>query len=169
MPNKTIYVSEQDIPLFEEAKNLAGEALSAVIARALREFVARYREKEKGMHEVAVKVGAHGSEREQRFVGAQVGKWSGLSDDQEWWLEAKIYRTQKGNWAVYLVHVCKASLMTNPIGWARNGDWLVDRRRGDLYVGDNPHLLADKLPKGLMALISDLAARDETPVEYLDI
>lgn len=39
MPNKMIYVSEADLPIFERAQQLAGSSLSAVIARALRLFV----------------------------------------------------------------------------------------------------------------------------------
>src|ERR1700761_2366593 len=104
MSNKTIYVSDKDEPLFERAKELAGEALSSVIARALREFVARHEEKGKGMKEITVKVGQHDSQREQRFIGQEVGKWSGFSDDNEWWMDAKIYITQKGNWAILLHH-----------------------------------------------------------------
>ena len=48
MPNKTIYVSEKDATLFEEAKEIAGEALSSVIVRAISEFVSRSREMKKG-------------------------------------------------------------------------------------------------------------------------
>ena len=36
MGNKTIYVSEKDEVLFNRAKEIAGEALSSVIARALQ-------------------------------------------------------------------------------------------------------------------------------------
>jgi EXLDI family protein len=39
MPGKMIYVSEADLPIFERARELAGGSLSAVIARALRQFV----------------------------------------------------------------------------------------------------------------------------------
>src|SRR5579864_87540 len=114
MGNKTIYVSESDEPLFNRAKDIAGEALSSVIARALREYVSRHEEKGKGMKEISVKIGQHSSQREQRFVGHEVGKWSGFSDDKVWLMDAKIYRTQKGNWAILLRHTTKATLLTNP-------------------------------------------------------
>ncbi len=68
MPNKTIYVSQDDEPLFEEARQLAGESLSAVIVRALRDFVIRQQEKEKSMKEITVLVGPKESTREQRFI-----------------------------------------------------------------------------------------------------
>src|SRR5271155_2711155 len=124
MGNKTIYVSEKDESLFEHAKEIAGEALSSVIARALREYVSRHDEKEKGMKEISVKVGMDNSQREQRFIGQEVGKWSGFSDDKVWLMDAKIYRTQKGKWAILLHHSTKATLLTNPKAWKKNGDYL---------------------------------------------
>ncbi|HEY4876569.1 MAG TPA: hypothetical protein VIH86_13410, partial [Puia sp.] len=63
MGNRTIYVSEKDESLFERAKEIAGEALSSVIARALREYVTRNEEKGKGMKEITVKIGQHDSQR----------------------------------------------------------------------------------------------------------
>ena len=39
MPNKTIYVSDADVPTFERAQELAGGNLSATIVQALRRFV----------------------------------------------------------------------------------------------------------------------------------
>ena len=39
MPNKTIYVKDDDVTLFDEAEALSGDSLSRVIADALREFV----------------------------------------------------------------------------------------------------------------------------------
>src|SRR5579864_5631113 len=117
MGNKTIYVSESDEPLFNRAKEIAGEALSSVIARALREYVSRHEEKAKGMKEITVRIGQHNSQREQRFVGQEIGKWSGFSDDKAWLMDAKIYQTQKGNWAILLRHSAKATLLTNPDEW----------------------------------------------------
>ncbi len=39
MPNRTIYVADSDLPVFEKAQQLAGDNLSATIAQALRRFV----------------------------------------------------------------------------------------------------------------------------------
>ena len=41
MPNRTIYVADADVPIFEKAQKLAGDNLSAAIAHALRSFVER--------------------------------------------------------------------------------------------------------------------------------
>lgn len=39
MPNKSIYISEEDMPLFQKAQELAGESLSKVIVEALRQYI----------------------------------------------------------------------------------------------------------------------------------
>jgi len=169
MPNKTIYVSEKDASLFEQAKEIAGEALSSVIVRALREYVARRQDKEKGMKEVSVKVGIAGAEREQRFVGAQIGKWTGFSDDKIWFLKAVIYHTQKDNWAILLETVCKASLLTNKKNWKESGDYLINPKKSELLVDKSPKELREKIPQELYTSLLEFAKQYETPVEYLDI
>jgi hypothetical protein len=40
MPNKTIYVKDADLPLFEQAQELLGDSVSAMFAEFLRERVA---------------------------------------------------------------------------------------------------------------------------------
>ncbi len=169
MPNKTIYVSENDVSLFEEAKTIAGEALSSVIARALREYVSRHAEKEKGMKEISVKVGSHNSQREQRFVGQEIGEWSGFSDDKVWLMNAKIYQTQKGNWAILLRHSSKATLLTNPKQWSKNAEYLESAAKTELIVGKNLNQLQEKLPTSLHSTLEDISKKYEVPVEYLDI
>jgi len=169
MPNKTIYVSEKDASLFEQAKEIAGEALSSVIVRALREFVTRNQDKKKGMKDMTVKVGVNGVEREQRFIGSLIGKWTGLSNDKVWFLKASIYRTQKENWAVLLETVCKANLLTNKKEWKESGDYLVNPKRNELFVGKSSQQLQEKLPHDLYLALVEYDKQYESPVEYLDI
>jgi EXLDI family protein len=169
MPNKTIYVSEQDVPLFEEAKGIAGEALSSVIARALREYVSKHQKKAQGMKDLSVKIGSHNSQREQRFIGEEIGKWSGFSDDKVWLMDAKIYQTQKGNLAILLRHSSKATLLTNPHEWAENAEYLENAAKTELIVAENLNKLKERLPRSLYSTIEDLSKRYEVPVEYLDI
>ncbi len=169
MPNKTIYVSEKDENLFEEAKAIAGEALSSVISRALREFIARNKEKEKGMKEISVKVGKEHAQQEKRFIGYSLGKWSGFSDDEVWWLEAQMYKTQKGSVAVLLQTVAKATLLTNPTLWQSSGDYLINVKKSELFVGKNAAELKAKLPTSLYEIVENSFKKDENPVEYLDI
>ena len=169
MPNKTIYVSSEDASLFEQAKDLAGEALSSVIAIALREYVARHQQKAKHMQEISVLVGSSNAEYEKRFVGTPLGKWQGFSNDKVWWMEGTIYRTQKNNWVVYLVTVCKASLLTNKKEWKESGDYLINPRHAELVVSNTPKDFAKKLPQDLYATLVNTFEKEEKPVEYLDI
>jgi EXLDI family protein len=169
MPNKTIYVSEKDASLFEKAKEIAGEALSSVIVRALNEYIARHQNKEKGMKEVSIKVGVDGAEREQRFIGSRIGEWSGFSDDKIWFLKAVIFKTQKENWAVLLETICKASMFTNKKEWKKSGEYLINPKKSELVIGKTPEELQNKLPNELYISLIQHAKHDENPIEYLDI
>jgi EXLDI family protein len=169
MPNKTIYVSDKDVLLFEQAKEIAGEALSSVIVRALKEFVSRNQELKKGMKEVSLKVGINGIEREQRFIGSWVGEWRGFSDDKVWYMKAVIYRTQKENWAVLLETICKASLLTDKKGWKESGDYLINAKKSVLLIAKTPQELRETLPEELYHALQDHAVKTENPIEYLDI
>lgn len=169
MPTKTIYVSEHDVPVFEEARTVAGETLSSIIVRALREFLVRHQQLESGYKEISVRTGSRGGEQEQRFYGAKIGDWRGFSDDHEWWMQAQVYRTQKGNWAVLLTQVCKASLLTDKKRWQESGDYLLDSRRSDLLVASTPAGLEGIVPSDLHRFLTDLASHADQPVTYLDI
>lgn len=169
MPNKTIYVSDSDIALFDEAKQIAGEALSSVISRALKEYIARNTKKQQGMREVSIKVGKPGAEREIRFVGVKVGDWNGFSDDKVWLLSATIYQTQKGKWAIYLATNSKASVLTDRRSWKESGDYLIDPRQSELLIGESESEFKNKVPKELYSLLVSLTQKEELPVEYLDI
>ena len=169
MPNKTIYVSEKDASLFEEAKNIAGEALSSVIVRALSEFVTRNSNKKKGMKEVSLKLGIKGAESEKRFVGSLIGQWTGFSDNKEWYLKAKVYRSQKEYWVIYLETVCKASLLTDKKAWKENGDYLIDPKGSELFIEKTPAEFEKKIPSDLYIKLQSFAKQEENPVEYLDI
>lgn len=47
MPNKTIYVKDADLPLFEQAQELLGESVSSVFAEFLKERVGKVTPKER--------------------------------------------------------------------------------------------------------------------------
>ena len=169
MPNKTIYVSDADATLFEEAKEIAGVALSSVISKALREYVSRHTKKEHGMKEISLLVGKYDAELEKRFIGVRVAGWKGFSNDKEWWMDGAIYRTQKGNWAIHLTTVCKATLLTDKKAWKESGDYLTNPREATLLVGSSLKDFEQKIPADLLQTLKNLIEQDETPIEYLDI
>jgi EXLDI family protein len=169
MPNKTIYVSENDVSLFEEAKTIAGEALSSVISRALREYVTRNKKRAEGMKEISLSVGTPGAESEKRFTGKLIDNWNGFSTDKQWLMKAGIYRTQKGNWVIYLTTEAKASLLLDKRAWKRSGDYLVDSRKSEMVVGKELKDFTKKIPQTLLDTLKNLIEKDEKPIEYLDI
>lgn len=77
MANKTIYVKDEDLQVFEEAEKLGGDSLSSIIAEALRRFVATKKAEQQGMQEYTLEVGVFSDEgadnvRKVRFVGRKL-------------------------------------------------------------------------------------------------
>ena len=110
MPNKTIYVKDEDLQIFEEAEKLGGDSLSGIIAEALRRFVDVKRSEVQGMKEHILTVGVLRSQgaddtRRVRFVGrllAEAEVYSGqTSDRKDRGTDYKIYQTQAGKILVW--------------------------------------------------------------------
>ena len=98
MPNKTIYVSEEDLPLLERAQELTGSTLSAAIVTALRRLVELEEGRRLGADEITVKVGA-GRVRIQRFLGTALGEWTSTTGAGT--ETYAVFRTVKGRYAVH--------------------------------------------------------------------
>jgi EXLDI family protein len=75
MPNKTIYVSDDDLPLFERAQELSGSNLSSAIVRALKRFIELEEARQRGLEEVTVLVGTNGAHKQKRFIGTRLARW----------------------------------------------------------------------------------------------
>src|SRR3954471_9423194 len=99
VPNKTIYVSDGDVPLYQRAQELGGGNLSAAIAKALRRFVDVEESKSEGFSDVVVRVGLEKG-RKVRFVGVLVGELLDSSDGAP-----KYYRVYRGRTGKYVLHV----------------------------------------------------------------
>jgi EXLDI family protein len=166
MPNKTIYVSREDEEVFEKARQISGDALSAVISQALKEFVARHTEQGKGFKEVKLKIGSRNNVREQRFLGKLMGGWKGFNDERSLWLESDIFITQKGNIAIYHKRVLNASVINNPENWQ---EYLGDEERYELIVGASVDELTGKIPQALLTVVKDMAAKETAASEFLNI
>jgi len=114
MANKTIYVKDEDLQIFEEAEKLGGDSLSSVIAEALRRFVATKKAEQQGMQEYTLSVGVLRSQgdddtRKVRFVGRLLAEAEVLTDHQtssrssrdDRGTDYKIYQTQAGRVLVW--------------------------------------------------------------------
>lgn len=194
MPNKTIYVSDGDLPLFERAQELAGGNLSAAIATALRRYVEAEEMRENG--EIVVKVGAHGAYVQKRFQGRLVGKYVTPSADHSRVLTYRVYHTAKGNLAVSLKETPNWSRRNwgswerawenamgeflsqglskpprperPPSGWdSYEGDWWHPVFRLDVYSSLDE--LRGQIPDPLFAVVAAAVQHDGQAIEDLDI
>jgi EXLDI family protein len=102
VPNKTFYVAEDDMPLFQRAQDLAGGNLSAAITQGVRRFVELQEGiMEEGHKEVTVTVGAPGMQRAKRFVGSRLVAWRAPVGENERFEGFSVYRTAGERLAVH--------------------------------------------------------------------
>jgi EXLDI family protein len=176
MPNKTIYVSDDDLPLYQRAQELAGGTLSAAISAALKRYVEIEEGRRLGYDEIIVRVGV-GLGRKQRFSGVLVAELerSGNTGDETY----RVYRTRSEKFAVH-VQKSEAHVNVGPnaekwnTGWrAWIGDWSADQSWtrtpavSTLHVAVTLEDLRALVPDELYHLVADLA--DQPAIEDLDI
>lgn len=123
MPNKTIYVSDEDQPLFARAQELVGGNLSGAIVAALRRFIEIEEGRIAGFDEVVLRVGPDGARR-QRFSGRLLADWSRDSDDGHVHDRYRIYQGRSGKFVVHL----QRSDWSEWTEWRKGstGNWLKD-------------------------------------------
>lgn len=108
MPNKTIYVADADMPIFERAQQLAGGNLSATIAHALRRFVEMEEAKKSGFTEITVRVGSVAPTR-KRFLGRILAKGQVREHNGATTITYKVFLTMRGKFALYIVDAAELS------------------------------------------------------------
>jgi EXLDI family protein len=117
VPNKTIYVSDGDLPLYQRAQALAGDNLSAAIATALRRYVDVEEGRRQGFDEVIVRVGV-GKGRKVRFVGILLAEWINTSPSR---VETfRVYRGRTGKFVLHIEHSGDYTMVNDegkPAGW----------------------------------------------------
>ena len=176
MPNKTIYVSDDDLVLYTRAQELSGANLSATITTALKRYVEAEEGRQEGYEEITVKVGP-GAGRKVRFAGVLLGEW-GRSTAKT--VEVfKVFRSQKGK---FVVHVERSPDYVwtpgDPSGsggglrgflnmFSPNQAWGSTQGEATLDVVDTVEELREKIPPELYDLIASVA--EQPPVEDLDI
>ena len=172
MPNKTIYVSDSDLPVYQRAQELAGDNLSAAIANALRRYVDVEEARRGGFDEIVVRVGPAPG-RKVRFMGVLLGEWS--SSGWSKFEAIRVYRSQKGKFVVYTDRTPEwraTDAEGKPAGWRGalgigKISYSVDPGGSSLDVVDTLDELRDRIPPELFEIVAGAAARP--PVEDLDI
>jgi len=173
MPNKTIYVSDSDLPLFQRAQEVTGGSLSAAITQALRRLVDAEEARQAGFAEVTVKVGTGTSRRQQRFHGVPLGEWS--RSDRSHVESYRVWRSRQGR---YVLHVETSEQWVHTAGpdgqvtgWRKHlaGDqqWGQIPASARLEVFETLDEMEPKVPAELLAIVSANAELPE--VEDLDI
>jgi EXLDI family protein len=171
VPNKTIYVSEGDLPLYQRAQELAGGNLSSAIAAALKRYVDVEEGRREGFEEVTVRVGPRGS-RKQRFVGILLGTWA----NNEWSQRFQVYETRSGKFVLHTERSPEWATRDadgNPTGgwrtWLGMGDFTYTFSAGEstLEVFDSLDQMRDRIPPRLYDIVA--AAAGNPKVEDLDI
>lgn len=172
MPNKTIYVSEGDLPLYQRAQELTGDNLSAAIAAALRRYVDVEESKREGFDEIIVRVGP-GKGRKVRFTGVFLGEWLNTSFSR-----VETFRVYRGRTGKFVLHIERSPdyPMVNaegkPAGWRGylgigNISYGSSPGESTLEVIESLDELRERIPPQLYDMVAGSAR--QPPLEDLDI
>jgi EXLDI family protein len=174
MPNKTIYVSDEDMPLFQRAQELAGGNLSAAISAAILRFVDIEEGRQAGFEEITVKVGV-GAGRKVRFSGVLLGEWGRTTSSLV--VVYRLYRTRTGKFAVHTERSAEWTTGDDDkwstgwrgwVGnWSPNQTWSYTKGEATLRVAETRDELKDLVPPDLYEAVA--TAADQPDIEDLDI
>lgn len=172
VPNKTIYVADADLSLFQRAQELTGDNLSATIVRALRRLVEVEEGRAEGFDEITVRVGT-GAGRRERFVGFLLAEWSRSTSERE--ETYRVYRSRSGRYVLHLKRSSESVWTAGPdgqaTGWHKH--FASDQQSGtlpktaSLQVFDDLNSLRKNVPHELYALVE--AAVEQPVIVDLDI
>jgi EXLDI family protein len=173
VPNKTIYVSDGDLPFYDRAQQLAGGNLSAAIAKALKRYVDVEDGRREGFEEITVRVLPGG--RKIRFSGVLIGEWTNSSSSSSRWEVLRIYRSRTGKFVVHTDRTAEFTMVDaegKPAGWRGylglgNISYGSRPAESTLEVFDSLDQLRDKVPAQLFEMVA--ASAKQPIVEDLDI
>lgn len=174
MPNKTIYVSDDDLPVFQRAQELVGGNLSSTVVSALRKLIEAEEGRAAGFDEVVLRVGRDGV-RQVRFQGVLLGEWRDMTDKRT--LHQQVYRSRKGKF-VLATHTAKwKDYPSDDLGdlkdwknWRRLlgiGDQATDWGDYEYEILDDLKDLKDRIPDNLYRKVEEVTAHPR--IEDLDI
>jgi EXLDI family protein len=183
MPNKTIYVSDDDLPLFERAQEVTGDNLSSAIVRALRRFIEIEEAKSGGLDEITVLVGGPGHLRRKRFLGVRLARWLQKNPEGKGTQVLNVYRTAKGRLALHTRTITDwgyswgdPDYENDPKNWGVWGklfggatEWEAFKVSGqfNLEVFEGLEEIKPHIPEDLYKIVLDVV--EDSPLEDLDI
>ncbi len=188
MPNRTIYVADADLPIFEKAQQLAGDNLSATIVQALRRFVEAEEARASGFQEITIAVGKGRPYVQKRFRGRLLTKRRLALSSKARMLILEIYQTAGGRFAVYSRNLPnwdwsehskrghqKHQWSQHGGNWDWDWDWSVsgwgeafepEERRLDVF--ENLEALKEAVPEEMYESVARYL-RQGDDIEFLDI
>lgn len=101
IPNKTIYVTESDLPLYDRAQELSESNLSATVAHALRVFIQTEEATRNGLKEINIVLGESGTYSKKRFLGLEMGRTQNFDQETKKLTTMIVYKTAKHRFALY--------------------------------------------------------------------
>ncbi len=158
--NKTLYLRDDEVPLWERARELSGDKLSPVIVAALRRYVADKEAETKSFERIVVSyqdAREHGLPKAKAFYG----KWIISPDEEFGYLESEnqLYRscyavgvTAKGSAVVYC--------------WQQ---WELSQKKFYERFYIYPDLEVAASDNEVNAAVREAIVRRGVPVEELDI
>jgi EXLDI family protein len=173
VPNKTIYVSDGDMHIFQRAQELAGGNLSAAIAGALRRYVDIEDGRRDGFDEISIRIGPEPGRR-VRFVGLLLGEWEHSTPSR-----TETYRVYRGRTGRFVLHVERSPEHTvfdgkgKPAGWLANLglDWsattTMSSGQSTVDVIESLEVLRELIPPELYEIVGSSAG--QPAVEDLDV
>ena len=172
VPNKTIYVSDGDLPVYVRAQELAGGNLSAAISAALRRYVDVEEGRREGFDEVVVRVGP-GRGRKVRFNGVFLGEWINTS-----YSRVETFRVYRGRTGKFVVHIERSPDFSMVDAEGKPAGWRGYLGIGTISYGNTPaestlevveslDELRERIPRQLYESVAN--ATKQPPVEDLDI
>jgi EXLDI family protein len=172
VPNKTIYVSDGDLALFQRAQEIVGGNLSAAIVRALRRMVEVEDARMEGFEEITVSVGA-GQGRRQRFFGVLLADWARSTKDRV--EQFHVYRSRTGKYVLHIERSAEAHWSAGPDGsatglrkyFSSNQQWGTTPPIATLEILDTIDELRERVPHELFDMV--VTADQQPSVEDLDI
>ena len=171
VPNKTIYVSEGDLPIYQRAQELSGGNLSAAISAALRRYIDVEEGKRLGYDEITVRVGP-GKGRKVRFTGVLLGEWYSSRERIE---NYHVYRSRTGKFVLHVERSPDWTMVNDegkPAGWRGylgigNVSYGSKPAESTLDVVESLDELRDRIPPQLFDMVAGSA--QQPAVEDLDI
>jgi EXLDI family protein len=163
MPNKTIYVSDTDLPVFERAQELAGDNLSSTIAKALRVYIDAREGKRHDFEEVTLQVGKI-TRTSKQFIGRLLAKGKLSERTNPEVLQYKVYETRKGN---FVLHVKRGPNWNYRPAKGDREPLTEDDSQETMEIFGSLEELKPHLPEELYEAVEQ--AMGDEPFEILDI